>query len=90
MKNLLYPEWLNLLYQAHDTGLPIVRCASFNFPGQAGRLDPDQFMLGGKILVAGAALLGTGREVYLPEGETWYRKALLGSSYEKVKSGKIC
>ena len=54
------------------TGEPLIRYLAYEFPEEHVENVTDQFMLGGKYLVAPVYEKGkTGRSLYLPKGK-WY------------------
>ncbi len=66
-------DYIRSLYQeAHESGAPIIRAMFFEFPDDDKCWElQDQYMFGGKYLVAPVLEAGMRqREVYLPEG-TW-------------------
>lgn len=65
---------------------PIVRHMEYSFPGQGFAECTDQFMLGGKYLVAPMVASGTSREVKLPKGN-W--RDDLGKRHKGGKTVKI-
>ena len=62
----------SLMKEAHESGTPLLRGMFYEFPGDAEcALLQDQYMFGGKYLVAPVMELGArNRKVYLPAG-TW-------------------
>lgn len=71
--------------QAARTGEPIIRYMSYEFPEEPVEQITDQFMLGGKILVAPLYRKeGNGRQVYVPRGEWRYQGSLLKSRGESL------
>ncbi len=68
------PTILELLEEATETGVPIIRMMEYVFPNQGFAAVKDQFMLGDKILVAPVLAKGaTQREVILPKGNWSYK-----------------
>lgn len=64
------PIILQLVDSAAQTGEPIIRYMSYEFPDEAVEKLNDQFMLGSHVLVAPIVKpRQTGRQVYLPEGK---------------------
>lgn len=60
---------LSLAEHASKTGEPIVRHMEYEYPHQGFADCKDQFMLGGKYLVAPMVTSGTSRQVKLPKGK---------------------
>ena len=77
---------LELAKHSSQTGEPIVRAMEYEFPNQGFENVGDQFMLGGKYLVAPVVTPDDFREVKLPLGK-W--KDELGNVYEGGKTVKI-
>jgi alpha-glucosidase (family GH31 glycosyl hydrolase) len=67
----LMPYSRSYLYQATQTGMPVMRSLIFTYPDDASLADLwDEYLLGGEILVAPVITAGaTSREVYLPAGQ---------------------
>lgn len=73
------PEILELVAHAQQTGEPIIRYLSYEFPAEPVEIITDQFMLGADLLVAPIYQKGhRKRHVYLPKG----RWTLAEKSYE--------
>ena len=64
----LAPYLLQLAREGSVTGEPIIRPMAYEFPGQGFEACADQYMLGGKYLVAPMLEPGTSRTVRLPKG----------------------
>lgn len=69
----LIPYVRSALYNATQTGMPVMRMMPFVFPNDASVGDMwDEYMFGDALLVAPVTTAGaTSRSVYLPAG-TWY------------------
>ncbi len=69
----LLPYYYALAWEAHETGLPIIRPLLLEFPEDARFADCyDQMLLGDRVLLAPVAEAGaTSRKIALPEG-FWY------------------
>ena len=67
------PYFYDLFWEAERTGAPILRPMVFHYPNdETARTCNDQFMVGGRVLVAPVVQQGARqRLVYLPAGE-WY------------------
>jgi alpha-glucosidase len=64
-------EILGIAVECASTGEPMVRNLEYEYPGKGYGEVKDQFILGGKILVAPVVIKGArSREVIFPEG-TW-------------------
>lgn len=64
------PYILELVEQVSQTGEPIVRYMSYEFPDEAVEMVIDQYMLGSRYLVAPIIEKGASeRKVYLPKGK---------------------
>jgi alpha-D-xyloside xylohydrolase len=73
LRERLKPYLLEVLREAHEAGLPVMRPFFLEFPddGRAWQV-ADAFLLGDRLLVAPVLEAGaTSREVYLPAGATW-------------------
>lgn len=83
------PDIMNLLEEATNTGVPIVRMMEYEFPNQCFDNVKDQFMLGSEILVAPVLKQGAKeRKVLLPEGKWSYRdKTYKGNRTVTLKVG---
>ena len=94
-KYFFYPEWLRVLHQAEQDGVPAVRDMSFNFPGDAGSYQTsanNQFMIGDKIIVSFGSAVGIHNSslvtVDLPKSHDWYSYGN-GNSFQKVKGNNV-
>jgi len=69
----LIPYNYSAMYEAHDTGHPIVRALVYEWPEDARVRDMwDEWLFGNWILAAPVTVQGArSREVYLPQG-TWF------------------
>ena len=85
--------WYTFFYEAHVSGLPIVRATFQNFPNNTQLFNKNfddmftQFMVGSNILVAPIVkedILET--DVYLPDEAIWYQH--VSDVFTKVPSGK--
>lgn len=70
MHHDLIPYTRSYLYQATQTGMPVMRALIFAFPGDPSLSDTwDEYLFGRDILVAPVTTPGaTARQVYLPSG----------------------
>ena len=71
----LLPYLYNLFHEHAETGDPYLRPLFYAFPGEMTEVDRigDQFLVGSHIMQAPIVHEGkTEREVYLPEGATWF------------------
>lgn len=66
----LIPYTRSTLYQATQTGMPVMRALAFAYPAEEGLSDLwDEYMYGSEILVAPVTTAAaTSRDVYLPAG----------------------
>jgi len=66
----LIPYTRSCLYQAEQTGMPVMRSLMFAYPKDAKLTEMwDEYLYGGEILVAPVVTAGaTSRQVYLPAG----------------------
>ncbi|CEG26301.1 glycoside hydrolase family 31 protein [Bacillus sp. B-jedd] len=72
-----------LVMHAKETGEPIIRYMSYEFPDEAVEKIIDQFMLGSDILVAPVSEKGAeGKKVYIPKGQWKYGEDVLSSEGE--------
>ena len=69
----LRPYVRNLMREAHETGIPLLRGMYYEFPNDpACDLLQDQYMFGSRYLVAPVMEAGArSRSVYLPAGADW-------------------
>lgn len=69
----LAPYYLQTLYEATQTGLPVMRHLGLEYPDdRVARQTDDEFLIGSDLLVAPVLEKGaTRRQVYLPAGD-WY------------------
>jgi len=67
----LIPYTKSCMYQASQTGMPVMRQMIFEFPNDTSLYDTwDEYMYGPSILVAPVVVAGaTSRDVYLPAGK---------------------
>jgi len=67
----LIPYTKSCMYQANQTGMPVMRQMIFEFPNDTSLYDTwDEYMYGPGILVAPVVVEGaTSRDVYLPDGK---------------------
>lgn len=67
----LIPYTKSYMYQASQTGMPVMRQMIFEFPNDTSLYDTwDEYMYGPGILVAPVVIEGaTSRDVYLPDGK---------------------
>ena len=77
------PYLREIMHEAHTRGTPPMRFMAYEFPGDESFADvKDQYMFGGKYLVAPVLWPGvTSREVILPGGCAW-RDADTGKTYD--------
>lgn len=71
----MIPYLYSLMYEAHTTGMPVMRPLFLEFPHDKKCYNDKllTFMLGSSVLVANVVEEGaTTREIYLPAGATWY------------------
>ncbi|MNN66738.1 Alpha-xylosidase [compost metagenome] len=81
---------IELAKNASETGQPIIRPMSYDYPESGVKYDRTQFMLGDKVLVAPVLEKGAEtKEVFFPRGK-WQsvnagREVIQGPRVEKVK-----
>ncbi|MBR6389178.1 MAG: alpha-galactosidase [Opitutales bacterium] len=80
------PYILELARHSSKTGEPIIRAMEYEFPGEGFENVKDQFMLGGKYLVAPVVNADNFRAVKLPKGK-WLDD--LGKTHEGGREIKI-
>ncbi|AIF44583.1 glycoside hydrolase family 31 protein [Virgibacillus sp. SK37] len=69
-----------LVLHAKESGEPIIRYMTYEFPSEPVQKITDQFMLGSNILVAPITSKGEeGRKVYVPQGSWQYRDKVMDS-----------
>jgi alpha-glucosidase len=70
----LLPYYYSLAYQAHETGLPLMRPLTMEFPADPSLANlSDQWMMGPSLMAAPILQQGAqGRSVYLPDAG-WFR-----------------
>ncbi|EXJ72742.1 alpha-D-xyloside xylohydrolase [Cladophialophora psammophila CBS 110553] len=75
LRERLRPYIRDLMAQAHNKGMPVIRTLFLEFPDDKECWEvEDQYMFGHKYLVAPVMYKGmTRREVYLPRGTKWKR-----------------
>lgn len=79
------PYIMEELKKASVTGEPLIRYLAYEFPEENVENVTDQFMLGGKYLVAPVYEKGkTGRTLYLPKGKWYARKRVWMSQGETI------
>ena len=79
------PYIMEELKKASVTGEPLIRYLAYEFPEENVENMTDQFMLGGKYLVAPVYEKGkTGRTLYLPKGKWYARKRVWMSQGETI------
>ncbi len=79
------PYIMEELKKASVTGEPLIRYLTYEFPEENVENVTDQFMLGGKYLVAPVYEKGkTGRTLYLPKGKWYARKRVWMSQGETI------
>jgi len=72
-----------LVINAKETGEPIIRHMTYEFPDEPVATITDQFMLGTEILVAPAVEKGKyTRAVYVPKGDWGYKETFIQSTGE--------
>ncbi|MGW1068521.1 glycoside hydrolase family 31 protein [Streptomyces aureus] len=83
LRERLKPYLLDVMREAHEEGLPVMRPLLLEFPGdQAAWSVDDAYLLGPDLLVAPVLTAGaTARTVYLPAGARW-TDAWTGTEYE--------
>ncbi|MGW2785691.1 glycoside hydrolase family 31 protein [Streptomyces populi] len=83
LRERLKPYLLEVMREAHEEGLPVMRPLLLEFPGdQAAWSVDDAYLLGPDLLVAPVLTAGaTARTAYLPAGARW-TDAWTGTSYE--------
>ncbi|MEY2246121.1 TIM-barrel domain-containing protein [Streptomyces sp. BF23-18] len=83
LRERLKPYLLDVMREAHEEGLPVMRPLLLEFPGdQAAWSVDDSYLLGPDLLVAPVLTAGaTARTAYLPAGARW-TDAWTGVSYE--------
>ncbi len=68
----LIPYYYSLAHQAHDTGVPLMRPMTMEFPNDPAVADlTSQWLMGANLLAAPILRSGFRRSVYLP-AERWY------------------
>lgn len=86
VRNTYNREIMNLIDNAANTGEPIVRYMSYEFPDESIEKIIDQFMLGSNLLVAPIILKNQNtRDVYLPQGEWKLGDKIISSLGEWVE-----
>lgn len=101
----LFPYIFTLVYEASQTGAPVIRHLALHYPNDAiARKQNYEFLLGDRVLVAPVIKKGAKtRKLYLPEGkwiDFWDEKTYQGNRHIEVsapldripifvKSGKI-
>ncbi len=82
LRERLHPYISELMREAHEKGTPVMRPMFYEFPEDPACWEPlEQYMFGGKLLVAPVMEAGAREKaVYLPAG-TWY-DAETGKAYE--------
>ncbi|KIW96137.1 uncharacterized protein Z519_03204 [Cladophialophora bantiana CBS 173.52] len=75
LRERLRPYIRDLMAQAHNKGMPVIRTLFLEFPDDKACWEvEDQYLFGHKYLVAPVMYKGmTRREVYLPRGTKWKR-----------------
>ncbi|KAJ3342819.1 hypothetical protein HDU93_000949 [Gonapodya sp. JEL0774] len=70
----LLPYWYTLFFEAHVTGVPVMRAMVVEFPRDENVFGmEDQYMVGAAIMVKPVVAKDTTSvAVYLPDNETWY------------------
>ncbi|MER5478887.1 TIM-barrel domain-containing protein [Streptomyces sp. NPDC002734] len=83
LRERLRPYVLEVMREAHEEGLPVMRPLFLEFPGDGACWSVDDaYLLGRDLLVAPVLEAGaTDRTVYLPEGARW-TDAWTGAVYE--------
>ena len=73
VRERLRPYLREVMHEAHEKGLPIVRGLFLEFPDDPTAWSvPDQYFFGGDVLVAPVLERGAmSRDVYLPAGAAW-------------------
>lgn len=86
LRERLKPYVLDVMREAHEEGLPVMRPLLLEFPGdQAAWSVDDAYLLGRDLLVAPVLTAGaTARTAYLPAGARW-TDAWTGVSYEGAR-----
>ncbi|OAD68408.1 glucosidase II catalytic ROT2/GLS2 [Phycomyces blakesleeanus NRRL 1555(-)] len=79
----LLPYWYTLFFEAHKTGVPMMRPMFMEFPeDEALFTTEDQFMLGSGMLVKPVTSEGTfAAEIYFPGDQPWYDT----QTFEKIQ-----
>lgn len=84
----MLPYLYSLLYEANQTGAPVMRPLFYEFPEDT-RTYTDahfSFLVGSSLLVAPVVEKGTTqRQIYLPEGAAWYD---LGDHWKRYEGGQ--
>ncbi|OTA24525.1 hypothetical protein BTJ68_11302 [Hortaea werneckii EXF-2000] len=90
MHHHLFPYIKSYTYQAHKTGIPVMRAASLEAPYDEKTYDmTDAYYFGSELFVAPIITAGDQRTVYFPEGTKYLEYFNKSSVYEGGSSASV-